>query len=84
MSSGQIDKVCSHVARILREQREKRNFSMTTLADRSGVSRTMVRFIEKEDRNPTLQSLLRLANALEIDLGEVIQTANTEARKKTK
>lgn len=57
---------------------------MTTLADRSGVSRTMVRFIEKEDRNPTLQSLLRLANALEIDLGEVIQTANTEARKKTK
>lgn len=44
----------------------------------------MVRFIEKEDRNPTLQSLLRLANALEIDLGEVIQTANTEARKKTK
>jgi len=70
------------VARLLREERERRQISMTALAERAGLSRTMIRFVEREVRNPTLETLLRMTNALEIDLGELIQKANAAARKK--
>jgi transcriptional regulator with XRE-family HTH domain len=80
--SSQIEKVCSQVARILREEREKRKLSMTGLAERAGLSRTMIRFVEREVRNPTLETLLRITNALEIDLGKVIKKAQAAARKK--
>ena len=81
MSSGHLDSVCSHVARILREERERRKISMTALAERAGLSRTMIRFVEREVRNPTLETLLRMTKALEIDLGKVIQKADMAARK---
>jgi transcriptional regulator with XRE-family HTH domain len=77
-----LDLVCSHVARILRAEREKRKISMTALAERAGLSRTMIRFVEREVRNPTLETLLRITKALEIDLGKVIQKADAAARKK--
>lgn len=55
---------------------------MTALAERAGLSRTMIRFVEREVRNPTLETLLRITKALEIDLGKVIQKADAAARKK--
>jgi len=73
--SGRIDQVSSHVARILREEREDQALSMTSLAERSGLSRTMIRFVERETRNPSLETLLRLTFALGLDLGEVIHRA---------
>lgn len=82
MLSGQLEQICSHVARILREEREKRHLSMTALAERAGLSRTMIRFVEREFRNPTLETLLRMTKALEIDLGEVIQRANKAVQRK--
>jgi len=82
VSFGHLDKVCFHVARILREERQRRNMSMTALAERAGLSRTMIRFVEQEVRNPTLETLLRMTSALEVDLGEVIQKATTAAHKK--
>ena len=81
VSSGQLEQVCSQVARILREEREKRKISMTELAARAGLSRTMIRFVEREVRNPSLETLLRITNALQIDLAEVIRKANTESKK---
>lgn len=71
--------MCSEVARILREEREKRKISMTALAERAGLSRTMIRFVEREVRNPTLETLLRITNALKIDLDKVIKKANAAA-----
>jgi len=81
VSPDHLDLVCSHVARILREERERRKISMTALAERAGLSRTMIRFVEREVRNPTLETLLRMTKALEIDLGKVIQKADATARK---
>ena len=75
MLSGRIDQISSHVARILREEREEQALSMTALAERAGLSRTMIRFVEREVRNPSLETLLRIAFALKIDLGSVIEKA---------
>lgn len=77
-----MEKVCSHVARILREEREKRKLSMTELAARAGLSRTMIRFVEREIRNPTLETLLRMTNAMQLDLSTLIRRANIAAMRK--
>lgn len=73
--------ICSRVARILRQEREKRGLSMNLVAERAGLSQQMVSYVEREMRNPTLETVLRIAAALEIDLAKVLQTAQKAAPK---
>jgi transcriptional regulator with XRE-family HTH domain len=67
--------VCSRVARILRQEREKRKLSMNAVAERAGLSQQMVSYVEREMRNPTLETLLRIAAAIGIDFVQVLQKA---------
>ena len=76
--------VCSAVAHILRQERQKRGLSLAAVAARAGLSYQMVGFVEKEMRNPTLDTLLRIAAALEIDLAEIICQAQSPAKNKSK
>jgi transcriptional regulator with XRE-family HTH domain len=73
---------CARVAQILRQEREKCGLSMNLVAERAGLSQQMVSYVEREMRNPTLETLLRIAAALEIDLVQVLQRAQT-SRKQT-
>lgn len=75
------DAVASHVARIMREEREKRGLSMTVLAQRAGLSQAMISFVEREIRNPSLDTLLRIAEVFELNLGEIIKRAYQAAAK---
>ena len=72
----------SHVARILREERERQGISMTALAERSGLSQGMISLFEHEHRNPSLETLIRIAHVLQIDLSVVIRRAYKAASKK--
>jgi len=65
------------VIRLLREERERKGLSMNILAQRSGLSQSIISLVEHERRNPTLQTLLRITEVLEVDLGQLI----TQARK---
>jgi transcriptional regulator with XRE-family HTH domain len=67
--------VCSRVAQILRQERERRKLSMNAVAERAGLSQQMVSYVEREMRNPTLDTLLRIAGALEVDLAKIISRA---------
>ena len=73
--------VCSRVAHILRQERERRGLSMNRVAERAGLSQQMVSYVEREMRNPTLETLLRIAAALEIDLAVILAQAIKQARK---
>ena len=79
MLSAHVESVSSHVARILREEREKRGISMTVLAQRAGLSQGMISLVEREQRNPSLETMLRIAYVLETDLGDIIQRATKRA-----
>lgn len=80
-----LQAVAAQIARLLREEREKRGLSMNAVAERSGLSQPMVSLVERELRNPTIDTLLRLAVALELDLADVVAKAQREvARKKSK
>jgi transcriptional regulator with XRE-family HTH domain len=69
------DVIAANAVRLLREEREKRGLSMNVVAQRSGLSHSIVSLIERDLRNPTLDTLLRIAEAIGIDLGEIITRA---------
>ena len=69
----------SAVARIIREERMKRGLSLNLLAERAGLSRQMVSYVEQEARNPNLDTLLRIADVLETPLEQIIQRSRAEA-----
>ena len=76
MSVGKISEaVCSQVARLLREERAKGGLSLNLVAQKAGLSRQTVSFIEQEQRIPTLDTLLRITLALDIDLEKIIAKA---------
>lgn len=74
--------ICSQVARLLREERQRQNLSLKTLAELAGLSRQMVSYVEQEERNPTLDTLLRISTALGVKLEELIKRARATASKK--
>ncbi len=61
-----------HLPARLRTARRNRGLSLESLAQRSGVSRSMVSQIERGESSPTIATLLRLTRALELDLGEML------------
>lgn len=73
--------ICSRVAKILKSERERKGFSMTTLASRAGLSQQSVSYLEREMRIPNLDTLLRITAALELDLEFVIARARKDALK---
>jgi transcriptional regulator with XRE-family HTH domain len=78
------DAISTNVARLLREERERQGLSMNVVAQRSGLSHSIISLVERDLRNPTLDTLLRLAEVLNVDLGDVIKQARRELSKATK
>jgi transcriptional regulator with XRE-family HTH domain len=68
--------ICFEVAKILKAERTKRRFSMTQLAAKAGLSQQMISYVERGLRNPTLETLLRITDALGVDLAKVITRAS--------
>jgi transcriptional regulator with XRE-family HTH domain len=72
-----------NVARLLREERLRRGLSMNSVAKQSGLSQQMVSYVERGLRNPTLDTLLRITTALNVDLSWLIKQAS-KSRHRTK
>jgi transcriptional regulator with XRE-family HTH domain len=71
--------VAANVVKILAQERKRRGLSMNQVAERSGLSQGMISLVEHDLRNPTLDTLLRIADALDLDLSVVIKRANKAA-----
>jgi transcriptional regulator with XRE-family HTH domain len=76
-----INVVGSHVADLLKEERERQGFSLKALSQKAGLARQTITFIENEVQSPTLDTLLRLTLALDIDLTKIILKAYKRGRK---
>ena len=76
--------VCSQVARQFREARRQRGLSMTELAARAGLSHAMISFIERELRNPTLDTMLRICAVLDVKLADLIAAATAASERPAK
>lgn len=56
----------------IRDFRERLGLSQEELAARAGLHRTYVGGIERGERNPSLVNLVKLAQALEVPLWQII------------
>jgi len=68
------------VVHLLKAERLKRRVSLNLLAQKAGVSRQTVAFIEQGLRNPTLNTLFRLTSALEVEPEKIIARARKQAQ----
>ena len=65
----------AEVVRLIGEERQRRHLSKNRLASMTGLNQSTVSRLENHPENPTFDSLLRVADALEINLGTVIKKA---------
>jgi transcriptional regulator with XRE-family HTH domain len=71
------------VARAVRDVRHGRNLSQRQLAGRMQEPRTYISKIENAKAVPTLSSLERLANALEVDICELLRDGRSRRARET-
>lgn len=57
----------------VREKREALGLSQEALADAAELDRTYIGGIERGERNPTLISTVRIANALKVSVSEICE-----------
>ena len=69
MRAGQVAKA---FGRVLRDQRDTQDLSQEALALSADVDRTFVSQMERGIRQPTLTTLFKLANALDISPATLI------------
>jgi transcriptional regulator with XRE-family HTH domain len=76
--------ICSKVAHLLKEEREKRGLSLNVLSKMTGLSRQSLSYVEQEKRTPNLYTLLRITLVLQVDLEKIIARARKQASGETK
>jgi transcriptional regulator with XRE-family HTH domain len=74
------ERVAVPIARAVRRLRSERSWTLDELAARSGISRRLIVQIEQGQANPSIGTLLRLADAFEVALAELLpETATATA-----
>ncbi len=70
--SGDLSFVTTRVAREIRAHREARGLSLSATAGRAGLSKTILATIESGAGNPSLETLWRIARALDVTIGTLL------------
>jgi transcriptional regulator with XRE-family HTH domain len=73
--SAKRQAIIQRLATQLRDERVRQGLSLSEVAARAGIDRTMVMRVEERERTPTIDTLLRMAEALEIDLWKILREA---------
>jgi len=75
-----VRKICENMAVLLRKERERKKLSLSAVARRAGLSYQMIALVERLGRNPTVDSFIRIAEALELDPAKVLARAVNGAK----
>jgi len=71
------DNVDKRIGARIRAERESRGWSLTELAERSAVSRSMIHKIERGESSPTAALLGKLSGAFQLSMSTLIARAET-------
>ena len=63
----------SQLGRTVQRLRKSYNLSLSELSSQSGVAKSIISQIERNETNPTLTTIWRLAHALEVSIESVLQ-----------
>jgi len=61
---------------LLKEVREKKKVSLEQLSKLTGISTSHLNYIERQEREPTISMLCRIAIALKVDIKELFRVVN--------
>jgi len=75
VAKSKPDVIESSVVHLLREKRMAKKLSMYVIAKRARMSHSMISRVEHEKCRPSFDTLLRIAEAMEIDLWPLIKQA---------
>lgn len=78
MAKAKPEIIGSAIVQLLRKKREALGLSMNQVASKAGLSHSMISRVEHELRKPTLDTLLRMARAMEIDLWPFLKKAEAQ------
>ncbi len=84
MSSGiEQHAICTRVIRLLRQERERRGVSKYQLSAQTGLAQQTISYIERGLRQPSFETILRIADGLGISLEKVLKKARGGTVRKT-
>ena len=66
------------LGRTVQRLRKAYNLSLSELSEQSGVAKSIISQIERNETNPTLATIWRLSQALDVSIERVLQTAEDE------
>lgn len=76
MSQQTVEQLRNSLAANLKALRAAKGYAQDSLALDSGVHRTMLSKIERCLTNPSLETLVKLANTLEVSVSELLSEQN--------
>lgn len=77
-SEKRVVSIENEAIRRLKSFREERNISQLELSLQSGVSQNMITYIETGKRTPTLRTIIKLCDALQISPAKLFEEDNIE------
>lgn len=72
---------CERIILLLKEERERRGLSKYAVAQQSGLSQQAIGYMENGSRYPSLETVLRIAKAMDVDLAKIIERAQRKPPK---
>lgn len=79
--TSEREEIVARLIELIQAERLRQKLSLNEVATRSGLSHTMVMRVEKRERLPTIDTLLRIADALELDLSTVLKKAISSVKR---
>lgn len=76
--------MCAYAIKLLREEREKRDISKYSLSAQCGLAQQTISYIERGLRQPSFETILRIADGIGINLEDVLKEARSVTSKKFK
>ncbi len=70
--------VSGYLGRTVLKLRKANNMSLSDLSDQSGVAKSIISQIERNETNPTLSTIWRLAQALDVSIERVLRDSDDE------
>ncbi len=68
----------SQLGKTVQRLRKAYNLSLSELSEQSGVAKSIISQIERNETNPTLATIWRLSQALDVSIERVLQAADDE------
>ena len=75
MTREDAETLSKKVVEILAAKRAERKITKLKISEQTGISRTAITLMEKQQNRPTLRNLFMIASCVGVDLKEIIKEA---------